>query len=139
MDASSVEEQLVSACRQLVSRRWQSASSAGSQDARASASRDLAACPDAEMSLLHLAAALGFLRVICTLLNWRLENSSAALEQETNPLACDSQGFTPLVKHSCLFTRRLYNVHLVLFQLFASDWIGSDWVGLDQFGSDQIG
>ena len=49
------------------------------------------------MNLLHLAAALGLLRVLCTLLNWRLENSSPALEREMSPLANDQQGYTPLM------------------------------------------
>ena len=86
VDLSTVEEQLVSVCRQLVSRRWQSA---------LGGPRGVS---DNEMNLLHLAAALGLLRVICSLLNWRLENSSTPLEKETNPLARDAHGYTPLVR-----------------------------------------
>lgn len=51
-----------------------------------------------KMNILHLTAALGLLRVICTLLNWRLENTSPRLESEMNPLAVDQQmGYTPLM------------------------------------------
>ena len=88
VDVQSAEEQLVSICRQLVAWRWKT-------PPPSPPAQQL----DAEMrtNLLHLAAALGLLRVICTLLNWRLENSSQWLEQEMNPLACDHQGYTPLM------------------------------------------
>ena len=87
METQSTEEQLVSICRQLVTKRWKSPEESvpGEQ-------------PDhAAMNVLHLAAAVGLLRVLCTLLNWRLENSSAVLEREMNPLAIDQQGYTPLM------------------------------------------
>lgn len=87
MEIQSAEEQLVSICRQLVAWRW-----------KAPTSSPLTACAVAgETNLLHLAAALGLTRVICTLLNWRLENSSQWLERELNPLATDHQGYTPLM------------------------------------------
>lgn len=79
----SAEEQLVSICRQLVTKQWRTS--------------QLSDDPGVAMNLLHLAAALGLLRVLCTLLNWRLENSSPALEREMNPLASDQQGYTPLM------------------------------------------
>ena len=104
VDLGAVEEQLVSVCRQLVSRRWQSTLSGSrgiqQQQQQQQHHQHLS---DNEMNLLHLAAALGLLRVICSLLNWRLENSSTPLENETNPLACDTQGYTPLVHHPSAF------------------------------------
>lgn len=85
MELQSAEEQLVSICRQLVTKRWRTPQPADDPSA------------GGQMNLLHLAAALGLLRVLCTLLNWRLENSSSALEREMNPLANDQQGYTPLM------------------------------------------
>ena len=92
MESPQLEERLVSICRQLVTRRWQvrEADPCGMGPA-------VECCNPQQMNLLHLAAALGLLRVICTLLNWRLENSSPPLDQEVNPLACDSLGYTPLM------------------------------------------
>lgn len=86
MELQNAEEQLVSICRQLVTKRWKAAPQSGIMEDS-----------DNQTNLLHLAAALGLLRVICTLLNWRLENSSPWLEREMNPLARDPQGFTPLM------------------------------------------
>lgn len=85
VELQSAEEQLVSICRQLVTKRWRSPQSTDETSI------------SGHMNLLHLAAALGLLRVLCTLLNWRLENSSPALEREMNPLASDQQGYTPLM------------------------------------------
>lgn len=87
METQSTEEQLVSICRQLVAKRWKSPEETAPFER----------ADHAAMNLLHLAAAVGLLRVLCTLLNWRLENSSALLEREMNPLAIDRQGYTPLM------------------------------------------
>ena len=101
LETSKIEERLVSVCRQLVNRRWQL--------------QESVPVINNEMNLLHLAAALGLLRVICTCLNWRLENSSPLLEKEINPQACDSYGYTPLVD-LLLFSKEFVCVQ-VLFLL----------------------
>lgn len=49
------------------------------------------------MTLLHLAASLGYARLVCTMLHWRAENSSLLLETEIDALSQDDEGFTPLV------------------------------------------
>lgn len=49
------------------------------------------------MTLLHLAAALGYSRLVCTMFTWRSENPSVILETEIDALSQDSDGFTPLV------------------------------------------
>ncbi|XP_045473407.1 calmodulin-binding transcription activator 2 isoform X4 [Harmonia axyridis] len=49
------------------------------------------------MTLLHLAAALGYSRLLSALLNWRSENSSLFLETEMDALSRDDDGFTPLM------------------------------------------
>lgn len=49
------------------------------------------------MTLLHLAASLGYARLVCALLHWRAENSSLLLEGEVDALSQDAEGFTPLV------------------------------------------
>ncbi|XP_046655102.1 calmodulin-binding transcription activator 1-like isoform X5 [Daphnia pulicaria] len=99
VELQSAEEQLVSICRQLVTKRWrpgphqQSAADDPSSNTNGTQQQQ----QQQQMNLLHLAAALGLLRVLCTLLNWRLENSSPALEREMSPLASDQQGYTPLM------------------------------------------
>lgn len=49
------------------------------------------------MTLLHLAAALGYIKLVGSLLTWRSENPNAILETEVDALSQDQQGFTPLV------------------------------------------
>lgn len=49
------------------------------------------------MTLLHLAASLGYARLVCALLHWRAENSSLLLETEVDALSQDEDGFTPLM------------------------------------------
>lgn len=49
------------------------------------------------MTLLHLAASLGYSRLVCTMLHWRAENSSMLLDTEVDALSQDDDGFTPLV------------------------------------------
>lgn len=52
------------------------------------------------MTLLHLAASLGYSRLVCALLHWRAENSSLLLETEVDAMSQDEDGFTPLVSDS---------------------------------------
>lgn len=52
------------------------------------------------MTLLHLAASLGYSRLVSAMLHWRAENSSLLLETEVDALSQDEDGNTPLV---CLF------------------------------------
>ncbi|KAF5291164.1 hypothetical protein FQA39_LY14406 [Lamprigera yunnana] len=49
------------------------------------------------MTLLHLAASLGYSRLVCALLHWRAENSSLLLETEVDALSQDDDGYTPLM------------------------------------------
>ena len=49
-------------------------------------------------SLLHLAAALGLTRLTCSLLHWVAEKPGRRLCREVDPLARDTDGFTPLVR-----------------------------------------
>lgn len=50
------------------------------------------------MTLLHLAASLGYARLVCAMLHWRAENSSLLLETEVDALSQDEDGRTPLVR-----------------------------------------
>ena len=101
VEMHSAEEQMVSICRQLVGKRWKNQSldiEESSCSTSGPSSSTSSSITNDKMNVLHLAAALGLLRVICTLLNWRLENSSPRLESEMNPLAVDQQmGYTPLM------------------------------------------
>lgn len=53
------------------------------------------------MSLLHLAARLGFPRLVGALLDWRADNTSSLLEMEVDAMRRDDDGATPLV---CYFS-----------------------------------
>lgn len=53
--------------------------------------------PDRGMTLLHIAAALGYARLVFTLIRWKRENPSKILESEVDPLAPDDLGLIPLV------------------------------------------
>ncbi|KAF6209219.1 hypothetical protein GE061_014964 [Apolygus lucorum] len=50
------------------------------------------------MTLLHLSAALGYSRLVCSLIQWRTERPSQLLELEVDGLNQDSDGFTPLMR-----------------------------------------
>lgn len=49
------------------------------------------------MTLLHLASALGYAKLVRTMLTWKAENSNVILEAEIDALSQDQDGFTPLV------------------------------------------
>lgn len=86
------EDHLVNLCQSLASKQWHS-----------SFENDASIFPWAKsdnvkgMSLLHLAATLGYSRLVSTLLLWRSENPNVFLDTEINALSQDNEGFTPLV------------------------------------------
>lgn len=49
------------------------------------------------MSLLHLAAHLGYSRLVSALILWRTENPNALLDIEIDAMSQDNDGYTPLV------------------------------------------
>lgn len=54
------------------------------------------------MSLLHLAACLGYSRLVSVLLSWRTDNPNVILDTEIDALSQDNNGNTPLVGvHLC--------------------------------------
>ncbi|XP_067631146.1 calmodulin-binding transcription activator 1 isoform X2 [Eurosta solidaginis] len=77
------EEQLVSYCQQLMKRAWLQNASNWCSGFKG-------------MTLLHLAAALGYSKLVCALLNWRNENPNIILETEIDALSQDVYGFTPM-------------------------------------------
>lgn len=82
---SNFEERLVSYCQKLTQRTWRSATPTPWGVSHKG------------MTLLHLAAALGYSRLVCTMLTWRTDNSSMILEAETDALSQDEDGYTPLM------------------------------------------
>lgn len=87
---TNFEDRLVTYCQNLTSRNWRhgevlSVSWFASHRG---------------MTLLHLAASLGYSRLVCAMLHWRAENSSLLLETEVDALSQDEDGFTPLVRKS---------------------------------------
>jgi len=53
--------------------------------------------PDRAMTLLHISAALGYARLVFTLIRWKRENPSKVLDSEVDPLKPDDLGLIPLV------------------------------------------
>ncbi|KAK4875873.1 hypothetical protein RN001_012295 [Aquatica leii] len=81
------EDRLVSYCQTMTSRLWRYG-------------EELSVSWFAShrgMTLLHLAASLGYSRLVCALLHWRAENSSLLLETEVDALSQDDDGYTPLM------------------------------------------
>lgn len=68
------------------------------------------------MTLLHLAASLGYSRLVCALLHWRAENSSLLLETEVDALSQDEDGFTPLVSNNKF--KNINHCNLVQFSCY---------------------
>ncbi|XP_068082138.1 calmodulin-binding transcription activator 2 [Anabrus simplex] len=81
------EDRLVSYCQEMTTRAWRS-----TEDISSSLSASYHG-----MTLLHLAASLGYTRLVCAMLHWRSENSSLLLETEVDALSQDEDGFTPLM------------------------------------------
>ncbi|KAJ8914467.1 hypothetical protein NQ315_011409 [Exocentrus adspersus] len=81
------EDRLVSFCQNMTSRIWRHG-------------EELSVSWFAShrgMTLLHLAASLGYSRLVCAMLHWRAENSSLLLETEVDALSQDEDGYTPLM------------------------------------------
>ncbi|XP_023715789.1 calmodulin-binding transcription activator 2 isoform X4 [Cryptotermes secundus] len=84
---SNFEDRLVSYCQEMTSRPWRSGEEVN--PSWFSSHRG--------MTLLHLAASLGYSRLVCAMLHWRAENSSLLLETEVDALSQDEDGYTPLM------------------------------------------
>ncbi|XP_064211128.1 calmodulin-binding transcription activator 2 isoform X3 [Tribolium castaneum] len=84
---ANFEDRLVGFCQNMTSRIW-------SQGEELSVSWFAS---HRGMTLLHLAASLGYSRLVCALLHWRAENSSLLLETEVDALSQDEDGYTPLM------------------------------------------
>ncbi|XP_059490019.1 calmodulin-binding transcription activator 1 isoform X4 [Neocloeon triangulifer] len=83
---SNFEDRMVANCQQMTHRPW-----------REGEEQPLCEESNRGMNLLHLAAALGYSRLVCAMLHWRAENSSPVLESEVDALSQDDNGFTPLM------------------------------------------
>nr|XP_017003299.2 LOW QUALITY PROTEIN: uncharacterized protein LOC108061543 [Drosophila takahashii] len=79
------EEKLVAYCHRLIKHAWSMPSTAASWTVGLRG-----------MTLLHLAAALGYAKLVGAMLNWRSENPHIILETELDALSQDVYGFTPL-------------------------------------------
>lgn len=88
------EDRLVTFCRAMISRQWRTEDFSG---ALVSGSLCKSEAVHRGMTLLHLAASLGYSRLVCAMLHWRAENSSMFLETEVDALSQDDDGYTPLV------------------------------------------
>ncbi|XP_067127660.1 calmodulin-binding transcription activator 2 isoform X2 [Centruroides vittatus] len=84
---NSFEDRLVTLCQHLMSATWVQRYDASPLT--------YSSCPG--LTLLHLAAALGYSRLVCSLLHWRAENPSLILEAEVDALSRDKHDCTPLM------------------------------------------
>lgn len=96
---SNFEDRLVNYCQKMTSRPWRHG-------------EELSVAWFAShrgMTLLHLAASLGYSRLVCAMLHWRAENSSLLLETEVDALSQDEDGYTPLVNFKLTNLSVVYN------------------------------
>ncbi|CAL1269615.1 unnamed protein product [Larinioides sclopetarius] len=102
-EQKSFEDRLVTLCQKFMTGSW----------TRHDDVSPMLTTTCSDLTLLHLAAALGFSRLVCTLLHWRNENSSLMLETEVDAMSQDKRGCTPLMWACALgFT----DVALLLYQ-----------------------
>lgn len=101
---SNFEERLVKYCETLTTKAWRSMT------------------PGAwgvgykGMTLLHLASALGYSKLVLSMLTWRSENPNVILETEIDAMSQDVKGFTPLVSYlyiETFFLLKLFSLGLV--------------------------
>lgn len=83
---------MVNYCQTLATKQWRSSSESNATLFSWSKNDNLKG-----MSLLHLAAFLGYSRLVSALLTWRSENPNVILDTEIDALSQDNDGFTPLV------------------------------------------
>ncbi|VEN53158.1 unnamed protein product [Callosobruchus maculatus] len=83
------EDRLVAFCRSLTPRPWRRDDHHHQNNQPFAHHRG--------MTLLHLAGALGYSRLVCAMLHWRAENSSLVLDTEVDALSRDEDGYTPLM------------------------------------------
>lgn len=100
------EGYMVNYCQSLITKPWRSLSEINHTILSWTTSDSIKG-----MSLLHLAASLGYTRLVGALLSWRSENSNAVLDTEVDALGQDNDGYTPLV---CVFVCVNYNTYFVL-------------------------
>ncbi|XP_021696358.1 uncharacterized protein LOC5577064 isoform X3 [Aedes aegypti] len=82
---TNFEDRLVTYCQSLTAKMWRSVTP-GSWIGK-----------HRGMTLLHLASALGYAKLVRTMLTWKTENSNVILEAEIDALSQDQEGFTPLM------------------------------------------
>lgn len=81
----SLEDSVVKMCVEMMSLEWSDTSSSASLPS------------DRGLTLLHLASALGYTRLILTLIQWKRENPADTLLEEVDPTRRDDFGLIPLV------------------------------------------
>ncbi|XP_025203261.1 calmodulin-binding transcription activator 1 isoform X2 [Melanaphis sacchari] len=79
------EDQLVNYCEKMKQFSWKSESEYNVKQL------------ETETTILHMAAFLGYSKLVCILLQWKLENVSMFLEMEVNVSKQDREGYTPLM------------------------------------------
>jgi hypothetical protein len=78
-----------------------------------------------KMSVLHLAAALGFTKLVTMITSWRSQSLSLVLEAEMDAMALDEGSCTPLVR--CSFMH--------IFELHCINWFALCRCGLVHAGT----
>lgn len=86
------EDYMLNYCQSLIMKQWRSSSVINPITLSWRKNESIKG-----MSLLHLAARLGYTRLVNTFMTWQSENPNIILDMEINALSQDNEGFTPLV------------------------------------------
>ena len=92
-----MEDVLVSLVDRLTQKSWKAADEVGGNDSDDLRIPEFMTQKYRGMTILHLAASLGYSRLTSSLLHWSADNPTLTLQTEIDALAQDSEGFTPLV------------------------------------------
>ena len=95
-----MEDVLVSLVDRLTQKSWKAADEVGGNDSDDLRIPEFMTQKYRGMTILHLAASLGYSRLTSSLLHWSTDNPILTLQTEIDALAQDSEGFTPLVSSS---------------------------------------
>lgn len=94
--ANNFEDCLVQMCSQMMQLNWMIQ---GPTDYQHGINSQMlrSGLSHSDMSMIHLAAALNYSKLINSLIKWRMDNPCVIIDYETDPFALDQNGSTPLL------------------------------------------
>jgi hypothetical protein len=104
-------------CIEMMSQEWSRSTSSSSSNNNLQQIKSTSLLPsDRGLTLLHLAAALGYTRLLLTLIQWKRENPAPVLLGEVDAWKCDEFGLIPLVSIKKIFNASM-KMNLVVVNL----------------------